>query len=175
MKLQASYVPLAIEKNRKDPFYFEMYSTMQLYGLLMPFTEQMNWDNDHGNTLIGDHNQIKTLKKAAAKNDGVMLWYAKLMKDTIYRHLILHSLQDGYLLPLSFEKPFAITADGKTITFCSAKKLLDECKWLEIHMNKNYLNTDIYAFWKQLITVCQTSLTLNTPVKLQLVNVEKSK
>jgi hypothetical protein len=174
MNIQATYEPLNIEKSKKDPFYSEMYSTMQLLGLLMPFTEQMNWDSNQGTTIIGSQKQLHLLKKAAARNDGIVLWYAKLKRNTIYKNIILHKLTSGYILPLTFDEPFSISANGQKISFCSAKKLLDECKWLEIHLNKNHKDTDIYTFWKQLIEVCKTSIALATPVNIQLVNIEKN-
>ncbi|OZM57445.1 hypothetical protein CIB95_08295 [Lottiidibacillus patelloidae] len=174
MKIVASYEPLNINRTKTDPFYCEMHSRMQLLGLLMPFTEQINWDKNHGNMILSGKKQIKNLKRAAAKNDGLFLWYAQIKKNTIYKQLIQHSLTDGYILPLSFAEPFSITADGKTLSFCSAKKLLDECTWLEIYLNTNYKNTEVYNVWEKLKTLCQTSLALNTPVKLTLSNEEES-
>jgi hypothetical protein len=174
MNIQASYLPLNIERNSKDPLYLEMHSTMQLLGLLMPFTEQLNWDINHGSTVIGTEKQLQALKRAAAKNDSVLLWYAKLKKNTIYKQLILHNLTSGYILPFSFDEPFSISANGKSITFVSAKKLLDECKWLDIHVNKYHKDTPIYTFWEQLKVVCQNSISLASPVNIQLIKEDKN-
>jgi hypothetical protein len=174
MKIVATYEPINIQRSKNDPFYIEMYSRMQLLGLLMPFTEQINWEQNHGSLIIGDKKDIKNFKKAAAKNDGLLLWYAQIKKNTIYRHLVHHTLTDGYILPLSFAEPFSITADGKTISFCSAKKLLDECTWLEIYLSNNYKNTEVYNVWEKIKALCHTSLTLNTPVKLNILSEKES-
>jgi hypothetical protein len=174
MKITAKLQPLNLNPSMQDPFYEKIYSKMQMLGLLMPFKEQLNWDKHYELLTIGKHRDITSLKRLAARNDGLFLWYAKLQKNTVFQHLILHSLSSGYALPFTFEKPFTISSDGQSITFCSSKKLYDECSWLDMQFKKDHGNNqEVMKVWQNLKYICSESIKKSSPVKLQVLSEDK--
>lgn len=139
-----------------DALYRELEITMQRFGHLVPFREKLNWDKQIASVELGNEEQLQQLKKAAAKNDGALLFWAKLSKNTVYRHLIFHPNDEGYYLPFRFHEPFSIEMKGKKIWFGSSVRLLEELSWLEMAMNQSDEH-DVVDYWKALRQLCADS------------------
>jgi hypothetical protein len=166
MRVIAKIEPINIEPTREEPFYDLLYCKMQMLGLLTSFTEKMNWDTYITDINMGDVSTHKKLQKVAAKSEGMFLWYAKWKKETVFQHLTQFSIQNTYLLPVRFEKPFFISYKGNVILFISANRLLEECSWLEMYLNERYKASDVVNYWKNLKLACIESKESVTPIKI---------
>lgn len=142
--------------SEEDALYRELEITMQRLGHLVPFREKLNWEKHIHSIELGDGGQLQQLKKAAAKNDGVLLFWAKMSKNTVYRNLIFHPNDEGFYLPFRFHEPFCIEMKGKKIWFGSSIRLLEELGWLEIAMNASD-SDEVVEFWKGFQKLCLES------------------
>ncbi|HET7580482.1 MAG TPA: hypothetical protein VFK33_14470 [Bacillales bacterium] len=142
--------------SEEDPLYRELEITMQRLGHLVPFREHLNWDEHIDSVQLGDNDQLQQLKKTAAKNDGALLFWVKLSKNTVFRHLIFHPNNQGFYLPFRFAEPFTLEMKGKKIWFGSSIRLLEELGWLEMTMEQSEDN-DVIEYWKTLRELCSTS------------------
>ncbi len=169
MTITAEIKPLPVEDMSKDDVLFrELEIRMQQLGHLTPYRESLNWQRAIGSYEIGTEELMNRLKKAAAKNDGVPLFYAKLFKKTVYQQLILHPQNQGFYLPFRFEEPFTIDIQGKRIWIGSAVRLAEELKWLEISM-ENESSEDLVELWKTLREMCRLSLEEMSAIMIQSV------
>ncbi|MFC7394936.1 hypothetical protein [Scopulibacillus cellulosilyticus] len=167
MSILAKLKPLPVEEISKDDvLYRGLEIKMQQLGHLTPFRESLNWNEEIASYELGSHELIEKLKKTAAKNDGVPLFYAKLLKKTIYQNLILHPNNQGFYLPFRFEEPFTIEIKGKKIWIGSSIRLSEELAWLELTM-KNENDNDLVEVWKTLQEICRESFEHMTPIQLQ--------
>lgn len=60
-------LPVSTKKEDQDLLYRELELQMQRLGHLVPFREELNWENEIGTVEIGSETIITKLKKAAAK------------------------------------------------------------------------------------------------------------
>jgi hypothetical protein len=148
-----------------EPLYRQLEIHMQRLGHLIPFREQLNWTTQFENIELGDAESLQLLKKAAAKNDGVLLFYAKLTKGTVFQHIILHPNDQGIYLPFQFDDPFYLKFNEKKFWIGSAVRLKEELKWLEITMQNQPDN--VVHYWDQLRKSCQSSIQHNSPIVLK--------
>jgi hypothetical protein len=143
---------------KDDIFYRELEITMQRMGHLTPFREELNWDEKIETLELGSGDQLHRLKKAAAKNDGTLLFFAKWMKSTVYRHLILHPNNNGFYLPFRFDEPFTLDIQNQKIWVGSSVRLLEELNWLQITMERDQdQDSELIDFWKTLRELCRKS------------------
>lgn len=166
--ITASVKPLPVSHNKDDQDYLyrQLEIEMQRLGHLVPFREELNWDKEITTMELGNVETLEKLKKAAAKNDGVFLFYAKLTKGTVYQHIILHPNTEGFYLPFRFEEPFQITVKNKKYWIGSSIRLAEELAWLEITM-KNLEDDSVVEYWKYLSELCQSSVQNMSPILLQ--------
>lgn len=168
MTVLASLEPLPVEeRSKEDPFYRNMEITMQQLGHLTEYRESLNWDKQLDSVELGDDQELLNLKKAAAKNDGWPLMVARLIKKTVFLHVILHPNNKGFYLPFHFEEPFQVNVEGKKVWVGSAPRLAEELKWLEITI-KNQSNKELEAFWQNFRDICEKSIKNMTPLELRL-------
>ncbi|MBM7644642.1 hypothetical protein JOD45_000835 [Scopulibacillus daqui] len=166
MSILAKLKPLPVEEiSKNDALYRSLEIKMQQLGYLTPYRESLNWDKEIASYELGSRELIEKLKKTAAKNDGVPLFYAKLLKKTIYQNLILHPNNQGFYLPFRFEEPFTIDIQGEKIWIGSSIRLSEELQWLEITMN-NENDEDLIEIWQTLREICSESSEHMTPVQL---------
>lgn len=164
MTILAEIKPLPVEDMSKDDeFYRELEIKMQQLGHLTPFRESLNWKNDIASFEIGTEAVIEQLKKTAAKNDGVPLFYVKISKKTVYQNLIFHPHNQGFYLPFRFDKPFFLEIKGKKIWIGSSVRLAEELTWLELTM-KNETAEDLIELWQMLRKICEESNEKVSPV-----------
>ncbi|TCP19975.1 hypothetical protein EV207_15611 [Scopulibacillus darangshiensis] len=164
MSILAEIKPLPVEDMSKDDVLFrELEIKMQQLGHLTPFREELNWENDIASYELGTESLFERLKKTAAKNDGVPLFYAKLFKKTVYQHLILHPNNQGFYLPFRFDEPFTLEVKGEKLWIGSSIRLEEELKWLEMTM-RNETDEELIELWKTLKQICNESNTKMTPV-----------
>ncbi|MCF6137247.1 hypothetical protein [Pseudalkalibacillus berkeleyi] len=167
MTVQAMIQPLDVtNKDKHDPFYRKLQIHMQRLGHLIPFQEQLNWESPITSIDLGDLETLKSFRKKTAKNDGVLLLYAKLTKGTIYQHIILHPNNTGIYLPFRFEDPFYMTIKNKKVWIGSSVRLLEELGWLEMAMAEEEDHT-VVSYWENLKNACETSVEHTTPIMLQ--------
>ncbi|WP_221564682.1 hypothetical protein [Alkalihalobacillus sp. TS-13] len=168
MTVQAIIQPLDVSRNKedKDPFYRKLEIHMQRLGHLIPFKEQLNWESPITTIDLGDMQTLQNFRKKTAKNDGVLLIYAKLTKGTIYQHIILHPNNTGIYLPFRFENPFYIPIGDKKIWIGSSVRLLEELGWLELSMMEE-TDESIVSYWNNLKDACELSVENTTPIMLQ--------
>ncbi|MCM3719591.1 hypothetical protein [Fictibacillus phosphorivorans] len=166
--ITASVKPLPVSHNKDDQDYLyrQLEIEMQRLGHLVPFREELNWDKEIMTMELGNVATLEKLKKAAAKNDGVFLFYAKLTKGTVYQHIILHPNTEGFYLPFRFEEPIQITVKNKKYWIGSSVRLAEELAWLEITM-KNTEDEEVVAYWKYLTDLCRSSIENMSPILLQ--------
>lgn len=164
MKILAHLEPLSTSPEQNDLLYREFEIKMQGMGHLVDFREKINWTRHFDTIELGDEVTLKELKKAAAKNDGVFLFYAKFFKRTLFKHLILHPNNYGYYLPFYFDEPFTVNIKGTDVSVGSSSRLLDELNWMEIMISKKYKGTKLEDYWSSFRLVCQQSITHNTPM-----------
>ncbi|MDN4523262.1 hypothetical protein [Fictibacillus fluitans] len=158
-------LPVSTKKEDQDLLYRELELQMQRLGHLVPFREELNWENEIGTVEIGSETIITRLKKAAAKSDGVLLLYAKLTKGTVYQHIIMHPNIEGFYLPFRFEEPFFITVKNKKIWIGSSVRLAEELNWLEITM-LNHDQQEVVECWSALKQLCELSIEHHSPIIL---------
>jgi hypothetical protein len=167
MTITAEIKPLPVEAMSKDDVLFrELEIKMQRLGHLTPFRESLNWQRSIGTYEIGSEDLINKLKKVAAKNDGVPLFYAKMFKKTVYQQLILHPQNQGFYLPFRFEEPFTIDIQGKRVWIGSTVRLAEELKWLEITMESEP-SEELVELWKTLRDMCEQSLEEMSAVTIE--------
>ncbi len=168
MTVQAMIQPLDVSRNKedKDPFYRKLEIHMQRLGHLIPFKEQLNWDTPIKTIELGDMLTLQNFRKKTAKNDGVLLLYAKLTKGTIYQHIILHPNDTGIYLPFRFENPFHISIGNKKVWIGSSVRLSEELGWLELGMMEEE-DESVVRYWNNLKEACELSVENITPIMLQ--------
>ncbi len=167
MTVQAMIQPLDVtNRDKQDPFYRKLEIHMQRLGHLIPFKEQLNWDSPITTIDLGDLETLKNFRKKTAKNDGVLLLYAKLTKGTIYQHIILHPNNTGLYLPFRFEDPFYMSIGNKKVWIGSSVRLLEELGWLEMSMSEEE-DKSIVSYWNNLKKACEASVEHTTPIMLQ--------
>ncbi|MGC4378447.1 hypothetical protein WD019_16210 [Fictibacillus sp. Mic-4] len=159
-------LPVSPRKEDKDHLYRELEIQMQRLGHLVPFREELNWENDITTIDIGKSETLNRLKKTAAKNDGVFLFYAKLFKGTVYQHIIMHPNDSGFYLPFRFEEPFFITVKNKKIWIGSSIRLQEELTWLEETM-KNLEDDEVVDYWKTWRSLCEISIENMSPILIK--------
>lgn len=164
MKILAHLEPLPTSPEKNDALYRVLEIKMQEMGHLVDFREKINWTRHYDTIELGDEVTLNELKKAAAKNDGVLLFYAKIFKRTLFKHLILHPNNYGYYLPFYFEEPFTVNIKGTTVSVGSTSRLLDELNWMEMMITKKYNETKLEDYWYSFRLVCQQSISHNTPL-----------
>ncbi|WP_085520530.1 hypothetical protein [Tuberibacillus sp. Marseille-P3662] len=168
MAIVAELKPLPVtELTKDDPLYRELELSMQQLGHLTPYRETLNWDEVFDSVEIGEMPYLDMLKKAAAKNDGLPLFIAKLMKGrTVFEHIMTHPNNKDYYLPFHFEHPYQVNIKGNKIWIGSAPRLAEELKWLEMTI-QNHSSDELKAFWSQLRYASQQSMKHMTPIHLQ--------
>jgi hypothetical protein len=137
---------------------------MQRLGHLIPYRENLNWDSDIFTMNLGNTETLQKLKKTAAKNDGVLLMYAKLTKGTVFQHLICHPNNEGIYLPFHFDEPFYIKNKNKKIWIGSASRLHEELNWLRMTMEST--SSDVQSYWSNLLKLCKLSTEKCSPIIL---------
>jgi hypothetical protein len=169
--ITASVKPLPVSHNKEDQdhLYRQLEIEMQRLGHLVPFREDLNWNKEILTLDIGTEETLEKLKRAAAKNDGVFLFYAKLFKGTVYQHLILHPNTEGFYLPFRFEEPFQIKAKNKKYWIGSSIRLAEELSWLQLTM-KECEDETVVAYWQYLSDLCQTSAKNMSPILFKKIN-----
>lgn len=167
MTIIAEVKPLPVEAMSKDDvLYRQLEIRMQRLGHLTAFRESLNWDRSIHTYDLGSTELMDQLKKTAAKNDGVPLFYAKLFKKTVYQHLILHPQNQGFYLPFRFETPFTIEIQGKKLWIGSSVRMAEELQWLELTMN-NETSDNLIEVWKTLKEMCELSFREMSPIMIQ--------
>ncbi|WP_257350479.1 hypothetical protein [Pseudalkalibacillus decolorationis] len=168
MTIQALIQPLDISRNKEDndPFYRQLEISMQGLGHLIPFKEVLNWDAPITTIELGDAQTLHNFKKRTAKNDGVLLFYAKLTKGTVYQHIVLHPNDRGIYLPFRFEDPFYMKVGDKKTWIGSAVRLQEELSWLEIAMSEEE-DDSIVNYWNNLKEACALCIDNVTPMVLK--------
>ena len=167
MTIYAHIKPIIEKENIKEsPLYRTLEIYMQRLGYLVAFHEDLNWITDLDIIALGGENELKELKKVAAKNDGTLLFLATLTKKTVYQHVICHPNDSGIYLPFHFDNPFIINSEGKKLIFGSAPKLLEELKWLEISL-KTKGDDDLLAYWEQFQSAASLAIEHTSPFILQ--------
>ncbi|HET7629177.1 MAG TPA: hypothetical protein VFK44_12465 [Bacillales bacterium] len=164
LTIAATVQPLPFTED--DPLYRDLEIMMQRLGHLVAFREKFQWEERVERFELGDENDLRKLKKCAAKNDGVPLFWARLTKNTVYRHLLFHPNNEGFYLPVRFDDPFTITAGGKNVWFGSSVRLGEELKWLEMSMNHNN-DESLIECWRAFRELCQCSVERMCPIQLE--------
>lgn len=167
MTITASVRNLPISE--EDSLYRELEITMQRLGHLVAYREKLNWSEQYGELQLGERHQLQRLKKTAAKNEGIPLFWAKLSKNTLFQHLFIHPNTEGYYLPFRFSEPFVIERKGKKIWFGSSVRLLEELGWLEMELNQQG-DEEISAIWKAYCDLCHESNERFSPFHLKHIN-----
>lgn len=152
--------------SEEDVLYRELEIMMQRLGHLVGYREKMNWQNVINTIQLGDDEQLRQLKKTAAKNDGILLFWAKWTKNTVYRNLIFHPNDEGFYLPFRFDEPFILEIKGKKIWFGSSIRLLEELSWLEMTMEQ-LDSQEIVEYWENLRELCRSSQEHYSPFQLE--------
>ncbi|WLD95278.1 hypothetical protein [Alkalihalobacillus sp. AL-G] len=170
MTIQAKIQPLDISRSKDtmDPFYRQLEIYMQGLGHLVSFKEELNWETPIATIELGDSETLHNFKKRTAKNDGVLLLYAKLTKGTVYQHVILHPNDSGIYLPFRFDEPFYMKIGQKKTWIGSAVRLQEELGWLEIAMSVEE-DDEIVSYWKRLRDACRSCVDNVTPMILEEV------
>lgn len=154
----------------------ELFNTlevqMQAMGHLVAYREQLNWTNTIETIKLGEENALYSLKKQAAKNDGVMLFYAKWFKQTVYKHIILHPNNNGLYLPFPFDEPITIKINNQSLAIGSSQQLFKELTWLTMSMNKLKGAQDVVNYWNNYKYACTESIEHSTPIILTTVATE---
>jgi hypothetical protein len=166
MKISAHLEPFPTSPAKNEYLYRNLEIKMQGMGHLVAFREQLNWSNHFDTIELGDAETLNELKRAAAKNDGVMLFYAKFFKRTVFKHLIFHPNDHGYYLPFPFDEPFYITIKGKKSAVGSSIKLLEELDWMELMLSEKYQQTELVNYWRHLRLACEQSIENFTPMSI---------
>ena len=151
------------ERN-EDLLVKELEIKMQQMGYLVPYREELNWDRTIARLELGEAQTLHQLKKAAAKNDRVLLIYARLFKGTIFQHLILHPNQSGIYLPFRFEEPFVLQVEDRKIWIGSSVRLLEELSWLQISFDQGNHPESVKEYWQNLIEITKKSVTYMSPI-----------
>lgn len=167
MTITASVRHLPITE--EDGLYRELEITMQRLGHLVAFREKLNWSKHFGELQLGERDQLQRLKKTAAKNEGIPLFWARLSKNTLFQHLIFHPNTEGYYLPFRFSEPFVIEWKGKKIWFGSSVRLLEELGWLEMALNQQN-DEKITSIWNAFKDSCIESNEQFSPFHLRYIN-----
>lgn len=164
MAITANVQPLPVSD--EDPLYRKLEITMQQLGHLVGFRERLNWKENVASIELGDRQQLTQLKKVAAKNDGVLLFWAKWSKNTVYQHLILHPNDEGFYLPFRFAEPFFVEIKNKKIWFGSSVHLLEELTWLEMTMEQQD-SPEVVEYWNIFRELCRQSEQHVSPFQLE--------
>ncbi|MGA9288798.1 MAG: hypothetical protein WBV93_10680 [Anaerobacillus sp.] len=152
------------DEHKEDALVKELEIKMQQMGYLVPYREEMNWDRTIASLELGESQTLHQLKKAAARNDRVLLIYARLFKGTIFQHLILHPNQSGIYLPFRFDEPFVIQVKGQKIWIGSSVRLLEELSWLQISFDQGNHQDNVKEFWQNLMEISRKSVDYMSPV-----------
>jgi hypothetical protein len=164
MAITANVQPLPVSE--EDPLYRKLEITMQRLGHLVGFRERLNWKENVASIELGDNDQLTQLKKTAAKNDGMLLFWAKWSKNTVYQHLILHPNDEGFYFPFRFSEPFCIEMKNKKIWFGSSVHLLEELTWLEMAMEQQKA-PEVVEYWNAFRELCRQSEEHVSPFQLE--------
>ncbi|MGO4886836.1 hypothetical protein ACJ2A9_03680 [Anaerobacillus sp. MEB173] len=171
MNIIANIEPLPFSKVSEDKtqttIYRQLELKMQQMGFLVKYREELNWTNKIESVALGDKETLLTLKKTAAKNDNVLLLYAKLLKKTVFQNLIIHENSEGYYLPFRFDEPFFVKINDKKVYFGSSVRLLDELTWLEQTMIASKHQEKLLSYYENLKAVCEKSIETNSPIILE--------
>lgn len=167
MKIMANVEQLPVSKDKEDVFFRELEISMQRMGHLTPFREKLNWSEKIDAFELGNDNELQGLKKAAAKNDGTFLLFAKLSKGTVFQHIILHPNNHGFYLPFRFDEPFYLTVKNKKIWFGSSIRLTEELNWLQMTMEKDQHDDGVVEFWRSFRELCRKSTEHFSPFQLK--------
>ncbi|WP_377889132.1 hypothetical protein [Alkalihalobacillus sp. R86527] len=142
----------------------ELEIKMQQMGYLVPYREELNWEKAIASLELGESKTLHHLKKAAAKNDRVLLTYAKLFKGTIFQNLILHPNHEGIYLPFRFDEPFTLQIEGQKIWVGSSIRLLEELSWLQISFDQGKYDENVKEYWRNFIDITQKSIDFMSPI-----------
>ncbi|RBW69790.1 hypothetical protein [Bacillus taeanensis] len=141
---------------------------MQRLGFLTSFRENLNHDKKIDDISLGDESALRRLKKAAARSDRVLLFYAKWTKATMFQHVICHPNDEGVYLPFPFDEPFYIELDNKKVWIGSSPRLLEELKWLQQTIENNQ-PSEVIEYWKNLRIVAEKSIHHTSPLLFKKV------
>ncbi len=168
MTITARVEPISVmgaeEEPNKELLVKELEIKMQQMGYLVPYREELNWSRTIASLELGEVQTLQKLKKAAAKNDRVLLIYARLFKGTIFQHLILHPNQSGIYLPFRFDEPFVIQIEGRKIWVGSSVRLLEELSWLQISFDQGDHQESVKEYWQNLIEISRKSVNYMSPI-----------
>ncbi|WP_283152183.1 hypothetical protein [Guptibacillus hwajinpoensis] len=168
MTITARIEPISVmgseEEPNKELLVKELEIKMQQMGYLVPYREELNWSRTIASLELGEAQTLQKLKKAAAKNDRVLLIYARLFKGTIFQHLILHPNQSGIYLPFRFDEPFVIQIEGRKIWIGSSVRLLEELSWLQISFEQGDHQESVKEYWQNLIEISRKSVNYMSPI-----------
>ncbi|HEX7066118.1 MAG TPA: hypothetical protein VF199_13700 [Bacillales bacterium] len=164
MTIAGNVQPLPVSEG--DTLYRELEIMMQRLGHLVGFREKLNWQNTIDSFQLGDNEQLRQLQKTAAKNDGLLLFWAKWTKNTVFRNLIFHPNDQGFYLPFRFDEPFALEMKGKKIWFGSSVRLLEELDWLEMTMEQ-LDSPEVVEFWRNFRELSRSSKEHYSPFQLE--------
>ncbi|MFK3959181.1 hypothetical protein [Guptibacillus hwajinpoensis] len=168
MTITARIEPISVmgsdEEPNKELLVKELEIKMQQMGYLVPYREELNWNRTIASLELGEAQTLQKLKKAAAKNDRVLLIYARLFKGTIFQHLILHPNQSGIYLPFRFDEPFVIQIEGRKIWIGSSVRLLEELSWLQISFDQGDHQESVKEYWQNLIEISRKSVNYMSPI-----------
>jgi hypothetical protein len=151
-------------KTNEDLLVKKLEIKMQQMGYLVPYREELNWDRTIASLELGEAQTLHQLKKAAARNDRVLLIYARLFKGTIFQHLILHPNQSGIYLPFRFDEPFVLQVEDRKIWIGSSVRLLEELSWLQISFDQGNHQDNVKEYWQNLIEISKKSVTYMSPI-----------
>ncbi|TLS37444.1 hypothetical protein [Pseudalkalibacillus caeni] len=170
MSITAKLEPLPYSDNLEDEegqLYRNLEIKMQQMGYLVPYREELNWKENIQNIDLGDQHALLGLKKAAAKNDRVLLFYAKLLKGTVYQNIILHPNNEGIYLPFHFEKPFTLNIKGKKLWIGSSSRLSEELSWLKMSIEQENHSKEVISYWKNLRKAAEVSVENVSPIVIR--------
>ncbi|WP_347550271.1 hypothetical protein ABFG93_01800 [Pseudalkalibacillus hwajinpoensis] len=154
----------------KDRLIKQLDIKMQQMGYLVPYREELNWDKAIASLELGESQTLHQLKKAAAKNDRVLLVFAKWFKGTIFQHLILHPNHTGIYLPFRFDEPFTIEVEGHKIWIGSSVRLLEELSWLQISFDQGNHEEHVKEYWQNLKEITKKSVDYMSPIIFEEAN-----
>ncbi|EIT86863.1 hypothetical protein A374_04794 [Fictibacillus macauensis ZFHKF-1] len=155
-------LPVSRKKEDQDLMYRKLELKMQQLGHLVSFREQLNWEHSLHAVEI-EKEALQKLRKTAAKSDGVLLLYAKLLKGTVYQHIILHPNTEGFYLPFRFDSPFYIEVNRKKIWIGSSIRLQEELNWLKLTIQESQ-DEKAKAAWQTYQELCQQSIATCSPI-----------
>lgn len=156
---------IGVEEGAKEDLLIkELEIKMQQMGYLVPYREELNWERTIASLELGEAQSLHQLKKAAARNDRVLLMYARLFKGTIFQHLILHPNHSGIYLPFRFDEPFTIQIEGKKIWIGSSVRLLEELSWLQISFEQGNHDETVKEYWQNLMEISRKSVDYMSPI-----------